>query len=137
MFNHYHIVMILAPNIHLLTGRKTAMMNNPVKQTHPHQPSSGMFHSTPCFLHPCFTLLATPLFPLPDATVPAYTWNQTTEDISAQFTLPPGVGKADIVYRLTPETVELGVKNGETLLKGELHSHVEPDSCTWTLQDQR
>ena len=84
--------------------------------------------------------LVLPLFTyacLPDATVPAYTWNQTSDDISAQFTLPPGVGKADVTYRVTGGTVELGLKNGETLLKGDLHSRVETDACTWTLQDQR
>ena len=32
--------------------------------------------------------------------------------------------------------MELGVKNGETLLKGDLHSCVEPDSCTWTVEER-
>ena len=37
-------------------------------------------------------------------------------------------------WRNGGKKAELGVKNGETLLKGDLHSCVEPDS--WTVEER-
>ncbi|KAK3601670.1 hypothetical protein CHS0354_038237 [Potamilus streckersoni] len=69
--------------------------------------------------------------------LPEYTWNQTTEDIRVQFTVPKDVKKANIYLSLTSELIEFGIKNSTVLLKGHLHSKVDPEGSTWTISSQR
>ncbi|CAH1779692.1 unnamed protein product [Owenia fusiformis] len=68
---------------------------------------------------------------------PAYTWSQTEEDVTLTFTLPPGTNKPDVYYKLSRGRIELGIKNGEELLVGDLHDAVDIDGSTWTLEGQR
>ena len=69
----------------------------------------------------------------PDIELKKYTWSQTQDDITLQFTIPEGVRKADIDFQLSHRKLRVGIKNGVTLLTGELYSGVDPDGCTWTL----
>lgn len=68
---------------------------------------------------------------------PEYTWSQNTEEVTAQFTLPSGLTKADVYYTLSHDYIDFGIKNGKHLLKGQLHADVEVESSTWTIQNQR
>lgn len=68
---------------------------------------------------------------------PVYTWLQTQDDVSVQFTVPATVTKADIYFNLKTSFIEFGVKNGSELLKGPLHSAVDVESSTWTIEGQR
>lgn len=70
-------------------------------------------------------------------TEPEYTWSQNTEEVTAQFTLPSGLTKADVYYTLSHDYIDFGIKNGKHLLKGQLHADVEVESSTWTIQKQR
>lgn len=70
-------------------------------------------------------------------TEPEYTWSQNTEEVTAQFTLPSGLTKADVYYTLSHDYIDFGIKNGKHLLKGQLHADVEVESSTWTIQNQR
>ncbi|XP_041376317.1 nudC domain-containing protein 1-like [Gigantopelta aegis] len=69
--------------------------------------------------------------------IPRYTWSQDSEDINIQFTVPAGVVKADIFLNLQADHIEFGVKNGLTLLKGQVHDRVDVEASTWTIQGQR
>ncbi len=64
---------------------------------------------------------------------PLYTWHETSEDVTVLLTVGPTVTKPDIWYKLTPEKIELGVKNEPMLLDGELCGAVDTDGSTWML----
>ena len=68
---------------------------------------------------------------------PDYTWLQTNDDITVQFTIPENVTKAQIYMDLTPDHVDFGIKNSTALLKGLLHGKVDVDASTWTIDGQR
>ncbi|XP_060079821.1 nudC domain-containing protein 1-like [Ylistrum balloti] len=68
---------------------------------------------------------------------PEYTWHQGSEEICAMFTVPEGVKKGDIYMTLKSEYIDIGIKNGKALLKGQLHRRVDVDASTWTISGQR
>ncbi|GFR94568.1 NudC domain-containing protein 1 [Elysia marginata] len=69
---------------------------------------------------------------------PLYTWSQTASDLTIQLTLPDtGLTKANLSVDISGSRLELQVKNGMELLKGDLHARVEVDACTWTLDGRR
>ncbi|ESO91066.1 hypothetical protein LOTGIDRAFT_122249 [Lottia gigantea] len=69
---------------------------------------------------------------------PRYTWNQTEEDISVQFTVKDNVKKSDIYFIIKPDYIELGIKNSNShLLYGKLYRTVDTEACTWTITGQR
>jgi len=70
-------------------------------------------------------------------TPPAYTWYQTADDISVQFTLPEGVGNKDVYLSFAHGGIDFGVKNKAELLKGQLCGEVDREGCTWTVEDRR
>ncbi|XP_048756118.1 nudC domain-containing protein 1-like isoform X2 [Ostrea edulis] len=70
-------------------------------------------------------------------TGPEYTWSQNAEEVTAQFTLPTGLTKADIYFSLSFDFIDFGIKNGKHLLKGQLFRDVEVEASTWTIQNQR
>ena len=69
----------------------------------------------------------------PETDIKKYTWGQTQDDVTIQFTIPDGVRKADIDFQLSFRKMSVGIKNGPSLLSGELYSGVDVDGCTWTL----
>ena len=69
--------------------------------------------------------------------LPAYTFTQTLEDITVQFTIPENKNKADVIYKLKHNHVSLEIKNSGVLLQGDLHAHVDAEASTWTLNGQR
>ncbi|KAL4234041.1 NudC domain-containing protein 1 [Mactra antiquata] len=68
---------------------------------------------------------------------PDYTWHQTDEDISVQFTVSEGVTKGDIYLTTKFNYIDFGLKNKSELLKGTLCGEVDTDSCTWTIEGRR
>ena len=66
-----------------------------------------------------------------------YTWTQENDNVTVVFPLPDGVKKNDILFEIKTKWMKLGLKNGETLLEGDLFGDVEADSCTWTIETQR
>ena len=69
--------------------------------------------------------------------IPRYTWSQDGEDVHMQFTVPAGIARADVFLNLQADHVEFGVKNGLTMLKGQVHDRVDVDASTWTIDGQR
>ncbi len=69
--------------------------------------------------------------------MPKYTWLQTDEDLTLTFTLPSNTTKADISFHLTAETIEVGIKNGDMLLQGMLHGHVDVEGSAWIIDGRQ
>ena len=78
-----------------------------------------------------------PFFKSAEQQLPAYTFTQTLEDITVQFTIPENKNKADVIYKLKHNHVSLEIKNSGVLLQGDLHAHVDAEASTWTLNGQR
>ncbi|XP_062846849.1 nudC domain-containing protein 1 [Trichomycterus rosablanca] len=70
-------------------------------------------------------------------TDPIYFWQQTEEDITVCIRLPEHTIKDDILFKLSVDSVSVGVKDYEPLLKGQLFAPVDPESSTWTIKDDK
>lgn len=53
------------------------------------------------------------------------------------FTLPEGTAKEDIYMTLHQHYMDVGIKNGQVLLSGDLHAGVEVESSTWTIETNK
>lgn len=67
-----------------------------------------------------------------DVKAPPYQWQQTSEDVTVTFDLPEDTPKGDVEVTVTPERLEVGVKGGATLLRGELAGRADPEGSAWT-----
>lgn len=74
--------------------------------------------------------------PAEQNTLPAYTWSQTDDDITVQFTLKKPAHKDDVTFTLTSHEIKLSVNEEGELLSGELNAAVDVEGSTWTLSDQ-
>lgn len=63
-----------------------------------------------------------------------YTWYQEGDDVTVKFDLAEGTTKDDIVCIFKPDEIEIGLFNGESLLKGPLFAKVKAEDSTWTLE---
>ncbi|XP_057684170.1 nudC domain-containing protein 1 [Corythoichthys intestinalis] len=68
---------------------------------------------------------------------PIYFWQQTSDDITVTVRLPEGVTKDAIHFRLTVDTISVGVRGFAPLLEGQLYASVDPEACTWTLWEDK
>ncbi|XP_061521302.1 nudC domain-containing protein 1 isoform X2 [Phycodurus eques] len=68
---------------------------------------------------------------------PVYFWQQTSDDITANVRLPEGVTKDAIRFRLTADTISVGVRGSASLLEGQLYASVDPEACTWILRENK
>ncbi|KAK0061731.1 nudC domain-containing protein 1 [Biomphalaria pfeifferi] len=66
-----------------------------------------------------------------------YTWSQTESDMSVHLTIPDGLTKANLNIDISGTRLEVSVKNGIEMVKGNLHARVQVDACTWTLDGRR
>jgi hypothetical protein len=66
---------------------------------------------------------------------PDYTWMQDSDSVTISFRLPAGVGKEDLGFQLKSNSVEITLKDGTTLLTGDLHGTVSVDGSTWIISD--
>ncbi|XP_056154660.1 nudC domain-containing protein 1 [Lampris incognitus] len=68
---------------------------------------------------------------------PIYFWQQTAEDVTVSVRMPEGITKDEVRFRLTADTVSLGVQGFAALLKGNLHAPVEPEASAWIIKDDK
>ncbi|XP_061615434.1 nudC domain-containing protein 1 isoform X1 [Phyllopteryx taeniolatus] len=68
---------------------------------------------------------------------PVYFWQQTSDDVTANVRLPEGVTKDAIQFRLTADTISVGVRGSASLLEGQLYASVDPEACTWILRENK
>ncbi|KAL0962612.1 hypothetical protein UPYG_G00342610 [Umbra pygmaea] len=68
---------------------------------------------------------------------PIYFWQQTTEDITLSVRMPEGTTKDDVLFKLTIDTLSVGVKGSSLLLDGQLHAPVDPEASAWIIKDDK
>ncbi|XP_061679532.1 nudC domain-containing protein 1 isoform X2 [Syngnathoides biaculeatus] len=66
---------------------------------------------------------------------PVYSWQQTSDDITADVRLPEGAAEDAIRFRVTADTISVGVRGSASLLEGRLYASVDPEACTWNLRE--
>ncbi|XP_012709499.2 nudC domain-containing protein 1 [Fundulus heteroclitus] len=72
-----------------------------------------------------------------EPTDPLYFWQQTAEDVTVCVRLPEGVAKEDVSFRLTADTVSVGVRGVPPLLEGQLYASVDPDASAWVIRNHK
>jgi len=68
---------------------------------------------------------------------PSYSWLQEDTNIIISFELPVGTTKSDVEYHLTPDSLTVGLKDGGSLLSGDLYGRVDVDGSTWIISDNK
>ncbi|KAI1902012.1 hypothetical protein AGOR_G00040330 [Albula goreensis] len=66
---------------------------------------------------------------------PIYFWQQTEEDITVTVPLPDGATKDDIQFKLSTDSLSVGIQGSTPLIDGPLHSPVDPTASTWIIKD--
>ena len=84
-----------------------------------------------------FMILEIDSCPIAEPARPVYIWMQTEEDISVTFVVSEEITKSDVLFKLSADNLEVGLKNSHVLLKGLLHARVDVESSTWTLSDRQ
>ncbi|KAF5901268.1 nudC domain-containing protein 1 isoform X1, partial [Clarias magur] len=70
-------------------------------------------------------------------TEPIYFWQQTEEDVTVCVRLPEGTTKDDIRFKLSVDSVYVGVKEYAPLLQGQLFAPVDTEASVWTIKDDK
>lgn len=70
-------------------------------------------------------------------TAPEYTWMQNAESVTVHFLLPEGTPKESIYITLQSDYIDVGFKNGNKLLSGQLDHLIDTQESTWTLNDNK
>ncbi|PWA21981.1 hypothetical protein CCH79_00020751 [Gambusia affinis] len=70
-----------------------------------------------------------------DKTDPLYFWQQTAEDLTVCVRLPGGVAKEDVSFRLTADSLSIGVRGCPPIVEGQLYASVDPEASAWTISD--
>ncbi|XP_017310548.1 nudC domain-containing protein 1 [Ictalurus punctatus] len=68
---------------------------------------------------------------------PIYFWQQTEEDITVCIRLPEGTTKDDICFKLSVDSICVGVRDYRPLLQGQLFAPVDPEASVWTTEDDK
>lgn len=68
---------------------------------------------------------------------PIYFWQQTAEDVTVRLRMPEGITKDDVVWRLTADSVSVGIQGFAPLLEGQLHAAVDPEASAWLIKDDK
>ena len=64
-----------------------------------------------------------------------YRWTQELTELTVSVELPPGTAKRDVVCKISPNTLECGLRGQPPIVEGTLHDRVRVDDCMWQLQD--
>merc|ERR1712185_801919 len=64
-----------------------------------------------------------------------YRWTQELNELTVSIELPPGTAKRDVVCKISPGTLECGLRGQPPIVDGSLHAKVRVDDCMWQLQD--
>ena len=62
-----------------------------------------------------------------------YTWTQTDKDVTITMPIEAAIKSKDIVYKLAPKTLTMGIKGKEPLIDGELLGTAKPDDSIWEI----
>ncbi|KAM3858117.1 nudC domain-containing protein 1 [Diretmus argenteus] len=72
-----------------------------------------------------------------EATDPIYFWQQTAEDVTVSVRMPEGFTRDEVRFRLTADTLSVGVLGFPPLLKGRLHAPVDPEASAWIIKNDK
>lgn len=67
-------------------------------------------------------------------TLDKYSWTQTDAEVIVKVKVPAGTKSKAVSLDVSSKKLKLKVL-GDTILDGELHRNVQPDDCTFTLED--
>ncbi len=70
-------------------------------------------------------------FHLPSAEL--YSWTQTSEQITIFMPIRALIKGRDIIYKLTPTTLILGIKGEQPVIDGLMFNAVKPDDSWWEI----
>lgn len=72
-----------------------------------------------------------------EKTDPIYFWQQTGEDITMSVRMPKGVTKEEVQFKLTSDTISIGVQGFPPLLKGQMFASIDPEASAWIIKDDK
>ncbi|MBN3315856.1 NUDC1 protein, partial [Atractosteus spatula] len=72
-----------------------------------------------------------------EKTVPIYYWQQTAEDLTVTVRLPEGTTKEAVEFKLSMDSLSVGLRGYAPLIKGQLSSLVDTEASTWILKDDK
>lgn len=76
-------------------------------------------------------------FGLGYSSVENHEWSQTDSEVVVTFDLPPGVSKKEIYCVISRTELVVGLTDGTTFLRGELHAPIDTEGSTWTIDGDR
>ena len=62
-----------------------------------------------------------------------YTWSQTDKDVTIIMPIEAAIKSKDIVHKLVPKSLTLGIKGQTPLIDGELLNTAKPDDSLWEI----
>ncbi|XP_051811477.1 nudC domain-containing protein 1 isoform X2 [Acanthochromis polyacanthus] len=72
-----------------------------------------------------------------EKTEPIYFWQQTAEDITVCVRMPEGITKEEVQFRLTANSMKIGVQGFPPLLEGQLFASVDPEASAWIIKNDK
>lgn len=66
---------------------------------------------------------------------PVYYWQQTNDDLTINIQLPENTTKQNIEFQLSPDHLQVGVKDQVGFIDGQLFSSVDHSESTWTIAE--
>lgn len=72
-----------------------------------------------------------------NSTEPVYYWQQTNDDLTINIQLPENTTKQNIEFQLSPDHLQVGVKDQVGFIEGQLFSSVDHSESTWTIAENR
>ncbi|XP_064393897.1 nudC domain-containing protein 1-like [Halichondria panicea] len=64
-----------------------------------------------------------------------YEWSQTDSEVVVRFEVPKGVTKREIYCVISRQELVVGLTDGTTFLRGELHDIIDTEGSTWTIEN--
>ena len=63
-----------------------------------------------------------------------YEWSQTDSEVVVRFELPSGVTKKEVRCVISRQELMVGLSDGTTFFRGEVHDAVDTEASTWTIE---
>ncbi|XP_033914708.3 nudC domain-containing protein 1 isoform X1 [Acipenser ruthenus] len=68
---------------------------------------------------------------------PIYYWQQTAEDITITVRLPEGTTKEAIEFKLSMDSMHVGLRGYAPLLEGQLYALVDTEASAWIMKEDK
>jgi len=64
-----------------------------------------------------------------------YIWTQVLSDVMVTVPIKAGLRSRDLVVKIDPTTLTVGVKGQSPIIQGDLCDKIDATNATWTLED--